>query len=104
MLNFYFSIQGWLDVWRLLDINGAVQCKIVHKVAAVSLLNSIWSSRNMVRFNDNFISFSSSISSILATVSTAGNTVCDGSHINMKEFVILKKFKICIRPLRAPNI
>ncbi|XP_058784835.1 uncharacterized protein LOC131659697 [Vicia villosa] len=104
MLNLSFYIAGWLDIWRLMGIDGAVQCKIVNKVAVVSLINSIWKAQNMVRFHNNFILFSSSIASILAYVSSVGNAVSIGSHIGMEEFFILKKFQICITPPRAPKI
>ncbi|CAI8602751.1 unnamed protein product [Vicia faba] len=60
--------------------------------------------RNKVRFDESLISFSSSTSFILATVSTAGNTVVDDSHLNISDFVILKRFKVIIWPPRAPNI
>ncbi|XP_058738176.1 uncharacterized protein LOC131610264 [Vicia villosa] len=98
-----FSIIGWLDIWRLLDMDGAVQCEIIYKVTVVCLLNSIWKARNMVRFNDTLISFSSSISSIMATVFSAGNAVSIDSYIGIEDFVILKNFKVSIRSLRAPN-
>lgn len=55
----------------------------------------------MVRFNDTLTTFSSSI---MAIFSIFDNVVSVGSHLSMVDFVILKKFKVIIRPPRASNI
>ncbi|XP_058733389.1 uncharacterized protein LOC131604997 [Vicia villosa] len=40
----------------------------------------------------------------MAAVSITGNAIAIDSHLSMHDFEILKRFKIIIRPPRAPNI
>ncbi|XP_058764477.1 uncharacterized protein LOC131637902 [Vicia villosa] len=104
MLNLSFSILGWEDIWRILDKDGAVQCKVINLAAVFSLLHTIWFARNKARFNDLKLPISSCVSSIKSSVFLAGNAVSHGSHLNMQDFALIKSFKVTIRPPRAPNI
>lgn len=73
----------WEDILRILDKDGASQCKVIHLAAILSLLHSIWFARNKAKFNALILTMFSCISTIKSNVLIVGNAIAHGSHLNM---------------------
>jgi hypothetical protein len=92
------------DMWDICDRNWSSQCKVVIIVALVNLLNTIWYARNQARFNDKTITWQSAISLITASISLSGNNTSKAANNSIRDFSILKNFKVNIHHPRAPII
>ncbi|XP_058783723.1 uncharacterized protein LOC131658448 [Vicia villosa] len=94
----------WNDVWSLCNKYGAGQCKSVVGAAVIYVLNVIWLTRNKFRFHNAGMNFSAATSYIMDAVSLAGSASSTAKHLNVHDFIILKSFKVSIRPPKAPVI
>jgi hypothetical protein len=103
ILNIPLHFQDIEDIWSTIYRFSNQQTKLVVNSAIVNIINTIWFARNQVRFNNKKISWRSSISSITALVSLAGNNSKTYS-LSMSDFTILKKFDITLNPPKAPKI
>jgi hypothetical protein len=92
------------DMWKLCDLNWSPQCKSVITSALINLLNVIWYARNQARFSNNFISWKSSISLIIANVSLSSNNSKKTSSNSIRDFIILKHFNFTIHHPNATVI
>jgi ribonuclease HI len=84
------------DMWKLCELNFAPQCKVVISSALVNLINAIWFARNTARFNNKIFTWQSTISMIIANVSLSGNNTRKTSSNSIRDFILLKHFKVCI--------
>ncbi|CAI8599888.1 unnamed protein product [Vicia faba] len=98
------SITCWNDIWRLSNICCSKISLLVFKVVTIFIINAIWMAHNSSRFKEKFITVSSSKVYILSTCSLAGEHSSVLCHIRMSDFVLLKFFKIRIKPPNAPKI
>jgi len=103
-LNLTLQFTNMEDMWKICDRNWSPQCKVVIVAALINLLNTIWYARNQARFNDKIITWQSAISLIIANTSLSGNNTCKTSINSIRDFTILKHFKVTIRHPRAPII
>jgi hypothetical protein len=92
------------DMWKICDMNWSPQCKVVIKAALVHLLNGIWYARNQNRFNNKSLSWRSVIAMIIANTSLVGNNTKKVSNNSIRDFTILKIFKVSIHHHNAPAI
>ncbi|XP_058746496.1 uncharacterized protein LOC131619414 [Vicia villosa] len=84
-------------------IFGTGQCKTVAVASFIMVLNAIWLARNMLRFHNVTFLVSKTISAIMELVALVGGCSSVGNPLNMKDFEILKSFKVNIRPPKVPN-
>ncbi|XP_058763321.1 uncharacterized protein LOC131636708 [Vicia villosa] len=103
-LNFSYPILCWNDVWSLCNNFGAGQCKSVVGAVVIYVLNVTWLARNKIRFHNAKMNFSAATSYIMEVVSLAGSVSSVTKNSNMQDFIILKSFKVTIRPPKAPVI
>jgi ribonuclease HI len=85
-------------------LNWAPQSKVTLLAAIVNLINTIWFVRNQARFNDKINSWRTAISSIITSTSLTGNNTCKPSSNSIRDFILLKKFNICIHLPKIPFI
>lgn len=103
-LNISYPIHDYTDIQSNCRATGLGQCKIITVVDIIFTFNAIWLTRNKVIFQNISINYSSTISNILASISLAGNTSSVISFVNMRDFVILKRFKVIIQSPKTLNI
>ncbi|GAU27921.1 hypothetical protein TSUD_160160 [Trifolium subterraneum] len=84
------------DMWKLCDLNWSPQCKITITAAIINLINTLWLVRNQARFNNNFILWRSAISLIIASTALTGNNTSKSSSNSIRDFTVLKMFRITI--------
>jgi hypothetical protein len=70
----------------------------------INLINCIWYVRNQARFHDNIINWKSAISLIIANTALTGNNSKKVSSNSIKDFTILKSFKVTIHHPHVPDI
>ncbi|GAU22345.1 hypothetical protein TSUD_106730 [Trifolium subterraneum] len=103
-LNLVLQFTSMEDIWKICDLNSSPQCKIVITAAMVNLLNCIWLARNQARFSNKIISWRSAISWIIAVTSLTGNNTRKVSSNSIRDFTILKTFKVTIHHPNVPAI
>lgn len=103
MLQIPLHFNSIEDIWVTCKRYSNHQSKLVANSAIIYIINSIWFARNQLRFSNKKIHWKSSISSVLALVSLAGNNSRTTS-LSMSDFSLLKKFNINLHPPRAPKI
>ncbi|PNY03176.1 ribonuclease H [Trifolium pratense] len=101
-LNLHFNSVE--DIWLLCDRNWQPQCRIVILAGLVNIISTIWFIRNQVRFNNNHIPWEKAVTLISSNVSLSGNLTKLTYRSCMRDFSILKNFKVILRPPRAPSI
>jgi ribonuclease HI len=92
------------DIWKICQRNWNPQCKLTITAALINILNAIWYSRNQQRFKDKKIHWRSAISTIISNVSLSSNLSNTVASSSISDFIILKKFNVCIHPPKAPKI
>jgi ribonuclease HI len=103
-LNLVLQFNSMEDMWTICDMNWSPQCKIVITAAMVNLINGIWHARNHLRFNNTSINWRSVISLIIVNTSLTGNNTRKVSFISIRDFTILKIFKVNIHNPHVPLI
>jgi len=103
MLNFPLHFSSIEDIWNTCNRFSNPQCKLLVNSTIINILNSIWYARNQQRFENKKIHWKSSISSIISSVTIAGNN-SKAISLSMSDFSLLKKFDITLHPPRAPKI
>ena len=79
-------------------------CKIVILSAVINCINTIWLSRNQIRFTDRKINHRSAINLIITGTTLTGNNSKLAANSSISEFVILKAFSVKINCNNAPRI
>ncbi|GAU46323.1 hypothetical protein TSUD_28400 [Trifolium subterraneum] len=102
--NMTLQFSAMDDIWKICDRAWSPQCKITITATLVNIINSIWFARNQARFNIKHISWRSCISMIIANTSMSGNGTCKSSSNSIRDFTILKMFKVDIHHTNAPVI
>ncbi|MCH96355.1 glycerol-3-phosphate dehydrogenase, partial [Trifolium medium] len=92
------------EIWLLCDRNWQAQCKVVILACLINILSTIWMVRNQARFKNKSIHWKSAVTIINSSVSLSGNLSKKTYHASMRDFSILKKFKVSVHPPRAPTI
>jgi hypothetical protein len=103
-INLVLQFTTMDDMWKICDLNWSPQCKVVIKAALVHLLNGIWFARNQIIFNNKRLSWRTVIAMIIANTSLAGNNTKKVSTNSIRDFTILKIFKVSIHHPNAPTI
>ncbi|GAU38423.1 hypothetical protein TSUD_396030 [Trifolium subterraneum] len=103
-LDLVLQFTSMDDMWKICDLSWSPQCKIVVIAALINLLNTIWFARNQARFNNKIITWQSAISMITASTVMTGNNTSKTSSNSIRDFIILKHFKVNIHHPRAPVI
>jgi len=98
------QFQSMDDIWKICDQSWSPQCKIVIKAALINLLNIIWYALNQARFNHNCITWISAINMFISSSSLSGNLTVRASNNSIKDFTILKHYKVTIHPPKTPQI
>jgi ribonuclease HI len=101
-INLHF--QSIEDIWKVCDRNWNPQCKVVITASLVNIFSTIWFARNQKRFMDKNFHWKTAINMISANVLLSGNKTRKVFNSSMRDFSILKKFKIDIHPPKAPSI
>jgi hypothetical protein len=101
-LNLHFSSLE--DMWKITDLHWSPQCKIAISAAVIYLINTIWLVRNQARFESKKMSLNSTISLIIAGTSLSGNNTLKASSNSMRDFSILKKFRIEIHHPKTSTV
>jgi len=70
----------------------------------INLINSIWFSRNQLRFKNKKIHWKSSLNIIKSNTALCGNLSTAVASNSLSNFVILKKFEVTLHPPKAPRI
>ncbi|GAU36565.1 hypothetical protein TSUD_277710 [Trifolium subterraneum] len=79
-----------------------IQCEIAIIAAMVNLLNTIWHVRNQARFSNKRITWKLAISMIIVDTTMFGNNTSKVSSNSIRDFTVLKHFKINIHNPRVP--
>jgi hypothetical protein len=103
-LNLVLQFTTMEDMWKICDLDWSPQCKTVIIAAMVNLINCIWMVRNQARFNNKNINWKSAISIIIANTSLSGNSTRKVSSNSIRDFTILKTFKVTIHHPNVPVI
>jgi ribonuclease HI len=91
-------------LWRITNGSWNPQCKIVVTATVIYIFNSIWTSRNNLRFKNIKPNINSIISLIIANVSLVGNYTSLAAGPSINDFEIMKFFKVGIHQPRPPKI
>jgi ribonuclease HI len=103
-INLVLQFNTMEDMWKICDMNWSPRCKVVIKAAMINLINCIWYVRNQVRFHNNIINWKSAISLIIANTTMTGNNSKKVSSNSIRDFTILKSFKVTIHHTHVPEI
>jgi hypothetical protein len=103
-LNLVLQFTSIEDMWKICDMDWSPQCKEVIRAAMVNLLNCIWMARNQARFINKGTNWRSAISFIIANTSLTGNNTKKRSSNSIRDFSILKTFKVNIHHPNVPVI
>ncbi|GAU51888.1 hypothetical protein TSUD_416730 [Trifolium subterraneum] len=95
-VNLVLQFNSMEDMWKLCDLNWSPQCKITITATIINLINTLWLVRNQARFNNNFIPWRSAISLIIASTALTGNNTSKSSSNSIRDFTVLKMFRITI--------
>ncbi|KAK2364401.1 hypothetical protein QL285_089276 [Trifolium repens] len=90
------------DMWKIADLNWSPQCRVTITAAIVNLLNTLWLVRNQARFNNKLIDWKSAISLIIAGTALSGNNTRKPSSNSIRDFSLLKLFRITIHHPNVP--
>jgi ribonuclease HI len=101
-INQVLQFTSLEDMWKISELNWSPQSKITINAAIINLLNTIWLARNQARYNDKVISWRNAISLIIASTSLSGNNTCKVASNSIKDFSLLKHFRITIQPPKVP--
>ncbi|GAU23976.1 hypothetical protein TSUD_327770 [Trifolium subterraneum] len=93
IINQRIDYSSFSALWQVTNGSWNPQCKIVVTTAVIYILNSIWSSRNNIRFKNIKPNLNSITSSLIANVSLVGNYTCLTAGPSVNDFEILKFFK-----------
>src|ERR1044072_9095692 len=104
ILNTTLQFTSFEDIWHICDRNWSPQCKIVIKACIINLFSTIWYCRNQARFNNRVVHWRSAINLIISNVHLSGSKTNKSASPDIREFMILKLFKIDIHPPKAPDI
>jgi len=103
LMNIPLHFNSIEDIWLTSNKYSNQQSKLVVNSAVINIINAIWFARNQLRFNNKKIHRKSSIASVMALVSLAGNN-SKTTSLSMLDFSLLKKFNISLHPPRAPKV
>lgn len=81
-----------------------VEDKVVVQACIVNIISAIWFERNQVRFQDKIIHWKIILNNIISLVYLSGSNTSKAASPNMREFSILKYFRVPIHPPKAPQI
>jgi hypothetical protein len=93
-----------VDMWKILDLNWSPQCKLAITAALINLINTIWYARNQARFENRLINWKSAITMIIASTSLSGNNTKKVASGSIRDFIVLKHFKINIHNPSVPIV
>lgn len=97
------QFQSMEDIWKICDQSWSRQCNIVIKAALINLLNIIWYARNQARFYNICITWESAINMLISSSSLSGNLTAKASNNSVRDFIILKNYKVIIHHPKAPK-
>lgn len=104
ILNIPFQISNVEDVWKLCSRSWSPQCKVVVQACIVNIISAIWFRRNQARFQDKLIHWKIILNNVISSVNISGCNTSKTSSPDMREFQIMKYFKVQIHPPKAPQI
>lgn len=104
ILNLPIQVSNLEDIWKICDRRWSPQCKLVVQAGIVNIISSIWYRRNQARFKDKLIHRKLSINNIVSSVCMSGSNTTKVSSPDMREFSILKSFRVPIKPPNAPRV
>ncbi|CAK8576871.1 unnamed protein product [Lathyrus sativus] len=99
MLNVNVSFSDMQDCFIAMHKTGVAQCMVVYRASIIAVVNNIWRARNQAQFQNRFIPWRTTCSSIYATSQLAGNSFKGASSMDIGDFQVLKKFSISINPV-----
>jgi hypothetical protein len=89
-------------MWKIADLNWSPQCQVTITASIVNLLNTLWLVRNQARYNNKLIDWKSAISLIIADTALSGNNTSKPSSNSIRDFSLLKLFRITILHSSVP--
>ena len=104
ILDTPLQFQSIPDILTICDRGWSPQSKIVLQATVINILSTIWYNRNQSRFNDKKPYWRLAINNIISAVLLSGNNTTKASNSSIKDFVLLKKFNIKIKPPKPPII
>ncbi|MCH80548.1 ribonuclease H protein [Trifolium medium] len=103
-LNVVIQFTSLGDMWKRCDLNWSPQSRVTIIAAIINLINTIWLARNQARFNNNFISWRSAIDMIISNTALSGNNTSKLSSNSIRDFTLLKIFRISIHPPKTLSL
>jgi ribonuclease HI len=103
-LNISLQFTSMEDMWKIPELQWSPQAKITIIAAIINLLNSIWNMRNQARFDNKKANVSAAISSIIANTSLSGNHTLKAASNSLRDFRVLKHFKVDIHAPKIPFV
>jgi ribonuclease HI len=104
ILDFPLQFQYIPDIWTICERGWSPQSKITVQASIINIISTIWYNRNQCRFNDKKTNWRKPVNSIISAVALSGNNTSKASTSSIRDFILLKKFNIKIRPPKAPII
>ena len=104
ILNNNFSVSSFADLFKVYELSWSPQCKLVILSAIINCLNTIWWCRNQRRFNDKIISINTATNLIISSTSLSGNITSLTARSSISEFVIMKHFRVNLKPPKPQSI
>ncbi|XP_058776325.1 uncharacterized protein LOC131650636 [Vicia villosa] len=89
------------DVWTAYKKLNSDQSKLVLLDASISIVNTIWKARNLSRFEDKNITWTSVLNLVKVEVAFTGNTTPKIGSNSVLDFQLLKSFNIKLNPPKA---
>lgn len=104
ILNNNFSVSSFSDLFKVYELTWSPHCKLVILSAIINCLNTIWRCRNQRRFNDKSISINSATNLIISSTSFSGNNTSLTARSSISEFIIMKNFRVNLKPPKPQSI
>jgi ribonuclease HI len=97
-LDMIIQFQSLEDIWSLCNRAISAQCRIVIKAAIINIMYAVWIARNNARFKNIKPNWNSSLAWIVANVMLSGNHTNSLASASIRDFTILKAFKVNLNP------
>ncbi|GAU44836.1 hypothetical protein TSUD_280370 [Trifolium subterraneum] len=97
-LDMIIQFQSLEDIWSLCNRAISAQCRIVIKAAIINIMYAVWIARNNARFKNIKPNWNSSLAWIVVNVMLSGNHTNSLASASIRDFTILKAFKVNLNP------
>lgn len=104
VLNLTMDTSSLMHIFKLCDGAWSLQCKAVIIAVMLNIFNNGWFCMNQLRFNNKIIYLQDVFHRVIWSVCITGNMIAATANASIRDFEVLKYFKVEIHPLKLNMI